>query len=717
MRSRKAFTLIELLTVLAITAVLLTLIVYPVIRSFDFVRTAQGFADAQDKARSLIERISREISNSAAVRDNFGRRGEIAVVVPGENGTPVTVSLPYAKLDIVKPAEGDPTLRGPGGAFINPKTGREDPTLNSPLGQVVLPVTPGNTIRRYFIGLRDPFLPYTNPYDGLLMARSGQRDNLFVLYMIEVQPYIWANGRYVVNNEFFFDQDRDADPATSGPLFDDPGFFDPNVALPGYTQAPFAGQPADPTKADMVRNWRNRARIVTEVSRYDMVVPLFNRQTRRPIYDNNVPRLIPLVQFKPTSIGGEATEGMAAVRLGTESDNMQALSPDVYRTRYGAWSKLLVRMFPAGFNPQAATSYNVGAAIPGVDPTKTYFTVLYYDPTVMTSEIADGIPLFNSDFYLDLVRQNARFPFSQATVGANLNATTRPFFVPFVADMQSGKLITSFAISELGDPNQSRVDLNPTQSSGQAVPFSTDPSLGGNWNDPIFQPSNASYQINQNFNKIWREQTTAGSPINYNLLPNIHRFIDLRVVPFSDGTDSPLYPDPARGFARARIVPGSEIVTGPDQNPGPNFGQPVRYTRVTREPGPNQYRINYVDLPEPTNPVTNAVDYSVLAPGLPNPPAIYDPNDFTSAIIQPRFKAGYIQLNSDPNVPLPGGTGNITVSYRFQFNGSKDIFTADYDSRQLMGINLTIRNYPQSTNPNPQMVTLKGAATVRNVLR
>jgi hypothetical protein len=107
------------------------------------------------------------------------------------------------------------------------------------------------------------------------------------------------------------------------------------------------------------------------------------------------------------------------------------------------------------------------------------------------------------------------------------------------------------------------------------------------------------------------------------------------------------------------------------------------------------------------------VDYSLI--GLPNPPLNYTANDFVSAIIQPRFRAGYVQLNSDPNLPLPDG--NIVISYRFQFNRAGDTFSADYDSRQLMSVLLTIRNYPQTSIPNPQSITLEGTSTVRNILR
>lgn len=711
MRTRRAFTLIEMLTVIAITAVLLTLIIIPLIQSFNLVRAAQGFADAQDRARTLVERISREIANAAAIRDNAGLKGLIRVPVLNEtqNAT-VLVGLPHAKIDLVLPAQGDPSLTGPSGAFINPNTGREDPTLKAPKGQMVLPVTPGSTIVRYFIGLRDPSVAYNNPYDGFLVARNGGRDNLFVLYKIEVQPYIWRNGRYNVNNEFFFDQDRDNDPLTSGPLFDDPDFFNPNVNLPAYNQGPAAGMPADPTKAQMVQNWRARATLMTEVSRYDMVQPVFDKQSRRVTYDNGVPRLVSLIQFKPTGVGNEPTTGQAAVRLSEETDNSTEVAPDVYRTKFGSWSSLFMRMWPGGYNPQAPSAYQIGR----IDAPSNHFAVFFFDPNINTNEQTDGLVLFDIDGYAQSVKRGDAYPFSLNIVPANLTGAARNGFVPFVVDASAGKITTSFAIEEVG--LAARVnDTTPLANTGDAFSPLNDPNLGSVWTSAIFTPSNAGYLINSSFNKVWFDQNVVGSPINFNLRPDVHRFVDLRVLPFSDGSFSPLHPDPTIGFARTRIVPGSEVVIGPDQNPGPNFGQAIRYSRVTRDPGPNQYRINYVDQPEPTNPTTGVVDYSQFAPGMPNPPALYDPANFVSSFIQPRFKAGYVQFNSNPNVPLP--LGNISISYRFQMNRPDDIFAADYDSRQLMSVLLTMRNFPQSNLPNPQTVTLSASATVRNVLR
>jgi hypothetical protein len=349
-----------------------------------------------------------------------------------------------------------------------------------------------------------------------------------------------------------------------------------------------------------------------------------------------------------------------------------------------------------------------------VSTVNNHFSIFGFDPNVVGSnEATDGVPLFDVDLYAESVRTNTAFPFSTAIApyAVNLTGGIRDLFVPMSVDDSAGKMITSFAISEVG-VNNARPDVNPTRGTGLAVGVNLG-AVGGNWDDPAYSPSNTAYEINTSFNKIWREQLVAGGPINFNLLPNIHRFIDLRVHRMTDGSVSPLHPDPSVGFSRTHIVPGSEEIFGPDQNPGPNFGMPVRYSRVTRNPGPNQYKFNYTDLPEPRDPGTGAIDYSLI--GLPNPPALYSSSNFVSAIIQPRYKAGYVQFQSDPNVPL--AQGNIVVKYRFQFNRVGDVFSADYDSRQLMSVLLTIRNYPQTNVPNPQQITLEGSATIRNVLR
>jgi type II secretory pathway pseudopilin PulG len=733
-----AFTLIELMTVIAITAIIMTIIMVPMIQSFNTVRSAQAFADAQEKARLVLERISREISNSAAVRDNSGTAGTCDVVVPGYDGTLVSVPLQYTKLDICLPAQEGPV--DPSGNPVNPGTGKTDPTLHGQKGQVLLPVAPGATIVRYWIGLRAPLVAptsssgweagtYNNPYDGLLMARNGNRDNLYVLLRAEVQPYIVVGGVRQVNTQFF-----DVD-SNGNPILDDPAFYVYN--------------PATDSTAKRIRisNWQNRATIVTEVSRYDMITPIYDMASRKVQYDNlagystGVPRILPLIQFVPSRVGSESAGGMESVRLGNEADNMEQFAPDVFKTKLGGLSDTIVRIYPVGWT--GGSPYLI--ARPDTAPAASNITagdlvIFYYDPTSGYDDLNPNgteTEMFDVTRYENDVAAGGVFSFSDALpVGANLTSAQLAAFIPFALDSTHGKITASFGNWEIGTnpPNPPSGDSNnlPMKVSGTQL------QLGSN-NPPDTSGSLSSYanEINDQYDKVWTTYTT--------LQGNVQRFIDLRVTTQGDGSPSPLYLNTSTptGYPRASIVPGSEVVYGPDQRPEnvgrtDSSGNPiiVRYSRTTGSPGVNQYRINYVDLPEPTNS-SGLIDYSLL--GVPNPPApwspsnppTYDPNSLVLAIIQPRYKAGYIQLNSDATSPLP--TGTFTVQYRVQFtkqtvqsditaSGTEltkqtDSLTVDYSSRQVMSVLFTVKNYPQTSDPNPQGITLKATANVRNFLR
>lgn len=757
---RRGFTLIELITVIAISTILLSLIAIPVVQAFNLTRAAQGFAQAQDKARTLIDRISREISNSAGVRDNSGTQGTLQIVLPGLNGNPEPVTLQNVKLDIFKPAEGeeniDPTAPG---VLVNPDINKIDPTLKTTKGQTTLPVAEGSTLIRYFIGLRRPFniagnpLGYNNGYDGLLMARNADEDNLYVLWRAEIPWRVFNNAanppRWQVNPAYFYDFNGDGQ--INEDDMDDPAFF-----VPGLSAAHDA----------ILKNWLNKATIVTEVNRFDMIQPVFDKATQKVVYDlnaanvQNVPRVIPLIQFLPQRVSSEPAEGQTAVRPGEETNNEAKVGPDVLKTKYGGWTSLFIRAWPSVIyrNPGTGvveqswltyapwvpnTPYMVGR--PRVVAGKGVgFSLFGFDG--LGNEALDGYELFDVAAYYEARGLDRRqtpaspieaYPFSYAIDVANNrpggsgngwlsgpnSVALREVFIGFVPEPRKGKITASFGIDEVGDgnpalprrasDNKPLFDNRPSMLTGPALTPNNDPNLNvGNWFDAQYQT------VNRRFNKLWFDWAT--------LVPGIDaskyckRFIDLRVTPQWDGAPSPL--DPVNGFFRAKIVPGSDIVIGPDQNPGPNYGRPVRYTRVSQRPvGPNQYLINYVNQKEP--------DWTVL--GLPLPanytdPRTYVANNFVSAILQPQYRAGYIELNSRYGEPIPDGyndavlgpqPGNISVFYRFQFTEPNDVFAADYDTRQIMGINLTIRNYPQTNLPNPQSISLKGSATVRNFIR
>lgn len=753
---QRAFTLMELITVMAVSAILLTIITIPVVQSFNLTRGAQAFADAQDKARLLLNQLVAEIGNSAGVRDNSGRGGEIAIVLPGQDGSPVEILLEHAKLDLLRPSQGDPS-----NPFFNPDTGRFDPTLRAPKGQMTLPVAPGAALVRYFVGLRRPLSPsgagtYNNPYDGLLMARNGQADNLYVVWRAEVQPRVYnrQTNRWETDT-LLFDPDPDGNP-----VFDDPYFF---TLRPTIDYDPNTKQltPAGQAKADRIRAWMARSRIMTALSRYDSVQPVVDRATRSVVYDNNVPRVFSLVEFTPTRIVSEPAESMLAVRSGEETPNAEKVGPDVYRTQFGAWTQLFLRLWPSQyptqpplsrFEPytfsspfpvwQRGTRYLVGRTpAPNQTPLPPGFSIYVYDPAA-GNEALTGVEIFDVKSYfdaaaLDPLTLNAtdprRYPFSYAVNQALSrnnwfnDPNVRTNFIAYAPMTRSGQVIASFPITQVGGANNPAVPLGqdnlPTAPTGPAFTPNNDPNIGqGNWYD---YPT-----INQRFNKLWNQW----SQFNLNWINNANgvrtnlpverwakRFIDLRFVPQADGTASPLHP--TLGLPRARIVPGSEVVVGPDQNPGPNYGYPVQYTRVTTRPvGPNQYYINYVNQREPDN--WNAVARP-LPFGIPDEfasnydtiydPEQYDPQNLISSVLQAQYRAGYVELNSDFGRPLPDG--NITVLYRFQFTEPNDLLGVDYDSRQVMEITLTVRNYAQTTVSQAQTITVKGSATVRNFIR
>lgn len=759
---RRAFTLIELLTVIAISGILLTLIILPVFQSFNLTRNAQAFADAQEKGRLLTERISREISSSVIVRNPSGRidtivngttvptvRGGLVIRVPRVNADGTTlpsgstdtreVLIPYAKIDLVAP-DVDGEIRN--GAFVDPVTGREDPTLRSRKGPVALPLTAGQTITRYWVGLRDPFLRYANPYDGLLAARGAERDNLFVLFKARVNAMEYrtlsdGSSRYVSNPEFFFPAPGTqiagvTDQATGRPvgtsaLLDDPRFFQP--ILPNGT--------IDTTREDMARRWLARAVIQTEVSRYDMIQPEFNRANRRVVNVNGTPAIQPLIQFRPSRVASEPAKGDVSVRLGEESAGAAGLAPDSFRTRFGLWTDAIVRTYPAGWT--GTQPYLVGRSdFTGLAPG---FSVYAYDPSLGNNDVVGGTELFDITTYEETRLGRGRYPFSAAVDAANGrsgwvgNAALRRLFRPYTVDVAKGRVITSFGLNEVGDRSAGGVDPgNPDNlptfpgsipADPQAYTPTDDPRLAASPVDvpSLFQPEFRS--VNTRFNKLFdvvRRDTGNTTGLAGVDPSRIHRFVDLRTVVQGDGAAGPL--DVALGL-NARIVPGSEVIMGPDQNPGPGYGQRVRYVRVTGgvEPGPNQYRINYVDLPEPANYALIGVTGQAAAGFDPN---VYSPTQPISVFFQAQYKAGYVQFCSDPNVPIPhgGSSAPLSVFYRFQFNGSAggadrrtDVFAVDYDSRQLMQVLLTIRNYPQASTPNPQTVTLKATANLRNYLR
>ena|SRR5947207_4923299 len=97
-----AFTLIEMLVVMAITTILLGLIFGPMVQSFNLTNRARVQVLAQDTARAAMETIQRDISNGVFVFDNTNQ--PINLWVRKYDGSTDVIQITFGMVDFVPPA-------------------------------------------------------------------------------------------------------------------------------------------------------------------------------------------------------------------------------------------------------------------------------------------------------------------------------------------------------------------------------------------------------------------------------------------------------------------------------------------------------------------------------------------------------------------------------------------------------------------------------------
>ncbi|MCH8979297.1 MAG: prepilin-type N-terminal cleavage/methylation domain-containing protein, partial [Armatimonadetes bacterium] len=503
--ARRGFTLVELMVVLAVSAIMLSIIAIPMIQGFNLTRTGQAFANAQATARAVRAQILGDMAEGAAIRYNATPEGGLNLDLPSG-----TVNFVGVKLDILLPAQGDP-VRGLSGAFINPGTGMEDPTLSAPAGQINLPAAPGMSIVRYWIGLRSPLedldgdgemenKPYNDPYSNLLMSRNVNRDNLFVLYRAEVQPLVFdgALGMYVPNTDFFADEDFDGQPD-----FDDPDFFridlDDEDGSGNLTAAGLE-------KVKRIVNWRTRGTILTAISRYDMIQAKFDLKTRR-VYNDSRDGVVPLIRFQPKVVSQESVKGQSNLRVGEETHNPSKIGPEVYRTVYGLLSGAVVTVTPGTYfvpaGPGALSSGGFvrppsGATYPLLEMVTRSAggdEVWYSRASAFSAPVA----IFDMGLYKELLRTGAPYPFTTALAsadavntangisGARTSAGHVDMHVVIVLDDEAGELLASFDIRDVGSETsgpyafwQNRLPsdgIDPGVDTGPAETPNSDPDI------------------------------------------------------------------------------------------------------------------------------------------------------------------------------------------------------------------------------------------------
>ncbi|GBC91884.1 hypothetical protein HRbin15_00344 [bacterium HR15] len=621
------FTLVELLVVIAITAVLLGLLLVPLVQGFRYTRQGQVQAQAQTTTRLALERIQNDLKRAAYVFDTSNRT--VTIWVRRRDGAVVPVPMRNALIDLVPPAYGDPAQES------------NDPTSDIPIGprgepdaELAVPVSPGRTVVRYFIGLQDntdtnndgiPDNPYLNPEEQPMTAATTQ-ENLAVLYRAEFRLYVKdQSGRWRLNPELF---DTLAD------------FYDPNF---------FYGP--------KWRGWRKVAKAVVPVGQVDMI---------NLTYDTNGnPRVTPLLQFKPAQV---VNQSGSPIETQTLSDEMGAIVPIQIKFPHGLWTlnpdvfRLLVFRSSADAlqrNQPLRYFYTL------YDETIDHWFLCYYRYDPATRQEIDGVRVCD----LTLFRQ-ALLNGQPTTNWLTLTDPNTAEMLAFYLNEEAGQI--EFAIPWwMGYPQA-------VQTSG--LVFST-----GDFETPQSDPNPDRNTINGRYNYQYRLD-----PQNVN---NVKRYISLIDLNNDGQVDNPLQNHLA--FPNASIVAGSEVVIGPDQRPGPNYGKPIRYQRVasaTRDVGPNQYRILYRDA-VPLQDVLNHFGF------------------------EPSLLRGYIEFYSDPNTPLPPGQNNVLVTFYYQFNLPSDSAVVDYETRRVMSLQIGMKfygaerpvNYALNTQIElPNIVQLRG---------
>lgn len=657
---------------MAITAILLTIIGIPLVQSLNITRATQAFAEAQDVAREINTRISRELSTAVSVLDNSHPAASVEIRLPLINqngaatGTFGWIRLHNAKIDFIPPAKGDPS-----NFQYNPGRNKIDPTLRSSIGQIIVPIAPGQTLVRYWIGLRYP-LPangpsgarYVNSYTPVMAGAVNGDNNLFVLYRAEVEPYVFNNSlnRWVPNTALF-----PVDPNTGEIVINDPGFYEWDPSTP-YDNINAHRQ--------RLQNWAAVSRIMVQDSRTDLIIPVVDEATGNIAYEayaanTRIPRVRSLVTFQPVRVSDEPATANEINRGGEEViDAQQRVAAEFFQTKQAGWtSDALVRLFRVDPRTNPRPPYYIGRWSPTAPGSPNLFNeIVYFNPAIHQDEYNDGDSIFNITQYMQTVASG------NPRIGPSIfNAANPVPLMLFTVEQKRGRIQARF------------------------------PAVAAFENLPTAPTSAANAKLTG-----WLASPTRGT---YNQGGDLgRRFLDLRdTLQFAPAVTgfNPLQPM-VKGYdnTAAKIMPGSEVVVGPDQRPGPNFGRAIRYTRVAQgEPvGLNQYKINYTDIKEPTN-------YLQFL-GVPDPAGNADVRNY----IQPRFKKGYIEFHSDPTLPLPE-PGNIQITFDFQVNEPADAVVVDYDTNQQIRVEVTIRRFSGGTNPAPQTVTVTDVVAVRNFAR
>jgi prepilin-type N-terminal cleavage/methylation domain-containing protein len=715
----RAFTLIEILIVIALTAVLFALLLIPLVSALRYTQQAQIVTAAQDAARITKERITRELSSAVFVFDGTSHPFQLTTgttVAPGDDaytnfldlpllsstGTPVIAQAFNAKLDFVLPKLND----NGGTATIDPTTGAPINYSQSPSGSAaivnpsyIFPLAAGTTMVRYWVGLKDPTKPYNNTREGKTIANGDSSDdNTYILYRAEVKPYsnvTDANGKITgvtPNTDLFAVRNNSS--GVSIPELDDPDFFryvsasdtdwlDDTHTTYGATTLPGQDVASHNARVDA---WMKLAKAVIPGPNVDLLLlphnadntlnydagtaitpnPGFCTATscpaiahsgiaHDPVGNGYYPIVNTSVTFRPATVSGNATPGTTADynSQGVVSVDQSGFTyiPTFYTATSQSWSlPYHVALYPGSYNAATDMYYDTEQFAAGtVAVTKpSSYTVPGGPLSINPGDILEyrHLPTDPNPQGTLVYNVTQGYPLTYDGMNYNLGGTQ---FAPMTINPDSGTI--SFTAPSL--PNGPYDRLNRTWQYGAIDMTSLDTqNLGGIAADGTVELSLPVH---------------ATSALTDSPLQGVHTLTATGGATLT-------------GVTNAHVVPGSVRVTGPDQTPGPNFGQSIAYTEVrpsVGDVGDNQFYIDY------------GTSVLHLLPGTTGVGVIYDYQanmSLTTPLPSPlptTFVPPVLTLDPDYTPYLPYLPMQVTV---------------DYQTRDLIDVSIGVRIYDITTN-------------------
>lgn len=652
--SRRAFTLIELIIVIALTAVLFALLLTPLVSAIRYTQQAQIITAAQDAARTTRERLTRELGSALFVFDgtshpfvsaaqaapgddrytNFLDLEIPGVVASGANAGSYTSTVAHAyacKLDFAQPKAVSDSKR------------QIDPTTNEPISYrqtqngsaiisnpaYVFPLAAGTTLTRYWIGLKDPTQPYNNTREG---KSNGNTDNTYILYRAQFQPYktIYdASGNQngvTANTDLFATKpklDANGKPVKDAngnlvtiPELDDPDFF-------RYVK------PADVDWLDDTHTTYGATTLVgQDVTSHNKRVDLW-RSIAKPVIPGPNVDLILLPHNADNTLKYDTNGAFTGfAHSGTAHDPVGNKDYPIVNT------SVTFRPGTVSGDAVPGTTSDYGSqAVPTVAGESGYG----YVPTVYTATSQSWALPYHVSLYPGNYGSPSPAPqyyFDTQISSVTDTTNTPPLYaagdlLEFKHTDQNDTVGTLVFNISKGYP---LADNGASLGGTDFVPLTVIPDTGTlNFGTPSL-PGGPKDRNNRN----WDYFFNANADTDPNGGVNPDGKIDLTKIDLTNLTQSakvaPPLTDPTKAPAsapnvrNAHIVPGGIRVTGPDTTAGPNHGLAVPYTEVNKSQtgtiGENQYTVDYAQnamqvsqttadhlRDNPTSKVTIVYDY------------------------------------------------------------------------------------------------------------